>query len=109
MLCPLQATARLRDSAASMVSVSLTRRHVSCMLKTPSLGLFGYISSPLRCQILSMTSTRRAWDHYVLSQRLCELPLTLSACSSLHRSACGNVSLNPAAFIARAELGVGKD
>ncbi|PRD17687.1 UNVERIFIED_CONTAM: hypothetical protein NCL1_63608 [Trichonephila clavipes] len=33
------------------------RRHVSCKLKMPSLGLFGGLSSPLRCQICSMTLT----------------------------------------------------
>ncbi|GFX03012.1 hypothetical protein TNCV_3261581 [Trichonephila clavipes] len=47
------------------------------MLKTPSLGLFGCPSSSV--------SSR-------------------STCSSLRSSACGNVSLNLATFIARAEL-----
>ncbi|GFT74563.1 hypothetical protein TNCV_3033191 [Trichonephila clavipes] len=49
-----------------------------------------------------MTSTSKLGTALV-SQQLCELPHS-PACSSLLRSACGNVSLNLATFLARAIL-----
>ncbi|GFS86621.1 DUF1758 domain-containing protein [Trichonephila clavipes] len=61
---------KYRNSVHVEVAIAIyisLRRHVSGMLKTPSLGLFRCLSSPLRCQIFCLTSAPNLGPLWCLS------------------------------------------
>lgn len=119
MLCLFSNSASERFSCFNGFC-SFLGRHVSRLLKTPSLGLFECLRSPLRFQIFSiwLTSSLRLFRclgiplrrqiHSMLSTPILDLFLvshaSRSACLSLRSSGCGNVSLRLFNFKSRALL-----